>query len=96
MLLAQMEGQGLVLREADARDARVKRLALTREGQALASRSLKVQSEVIAAMVEGGSDAELDMVAQIMQRVSQRLEVLQQTALQQAAPAVRRVRPASH
>ena len=93
MLLAQMEAQGLVLREADANDARVKRLALTRDGQALAARSLKVQSEVVAAMVEGATEAELAAVAQIMQRVSQRLEALQQTGLQRAKPALRRARP---
>ena len=76
MLLTQMEGKGWVVREADASDARVKRLLLTRVGLALATKTLKIQSEVVGAMVEGASEAELAAVADVMQRVSARLETL--------------------
>ena len=76
MLLTQMEGKGWVVREADASDARVKRLLLTRAGLALAAKTLKIQSEVVGAMVEGASEAELAAVADVMERVSARLETL--------------------
>ena len=79
MLLAQMEGQGWVRREADANDARVKRLVLTAAGQALARRTLKVQAEVVGAMAEGASEAELAAVTHMMRRVCERLEVLRDT-----------------
>jgi len=42
----------------------------------LAQRSLKVQSEVVSAMVAGSSDAELTFVADVMENVSARLEAL--------------------
>jgi DNA-binding MarR family transcriptional regulator len=71
-----MEARGWVRREADAADARVKRLQLTPAGQALAAQSLQVQSEVVAAMVAGASDAELELVTAVMQRVSAQLELL--------------------
>jgi len=76
MLLAQMEAKGWVRREADASDARVKRLALTPAGQAVAAKSLKVQSEVVTAMVAGSSDEELASVTRAMESVSARLEAL--------------------
>jgi DNA-binding MarR family transcriptional regulator len=76
MLLAQMEAKGWVRREADARDARVKRLALTGAGMAIAAKSRKIQSEVVSAMVAGSSDAELEAVAAAMENVSARLEAL--------------------
>lgn len=76
MLLTQMEGEGLVRREADAADARVKRLFLTAAGEALARRTLQVQAEVVRAMVEPATEAELDAMVDVMQRVSARLEAL--------------------
>jgi DNA-binding MarR family transcriptional regulator len=84
MLLSQMEGNGLVVREADPGDARVKRLSLTPAGHALARKTLKLQATVVEAMAEGASEAELATVAEVMQRVSGRLEALlssQDTAL---------------
>ncbi len=76
MLLTQLEARGWVRREADAADARVKRLQLTPAGQALAAQTLQVQSQVVAAMVAGASEAELELVTAVMQRVSAQLEVL--------------------
>ena len=76
MLLTQMEGKGWVLREADASDARVKRLLLTKAGLALAAKTLKIQSEVIGAMVEGASDEQLSFVTDVMEQVSLRLEAI--------------------
>ena len=76
MLLSQMEAKGWVRRDADDRDARVKRLALTPEGQTIAARSRKIQSQVVSAMVAGSSDAELEAVTVAMENVSARLEAL--------------------
>ena len=76
MLLTQMEGKALVLRQSDAADARAKRLFLTPAGLALATRTLKIQSEVVAVMVEGATDAELATVTDVMLRVAARLEAL--------------------
>ena len=44
MLLSQMEARGWVRREADAADARVKRLQLTPAGQTMAAQTLQVQN----------------------------------------------------
>ena len=76
MLLAQMEAHGLVLRAPDAGDARMKRLFLTQAGRAQAAKTLKIQSEVVGAMADGASESELATVAEVMRRVSARLEAL--------------------
>jgi DNA-binding MarR family transcriptional regulator len=76
MLLAQMEARALVIREADAGDARVKRLFLTTSGMAMAQCTLAIQAEVVGAMADGSSDDELAALAALMQRVSARLEAL--------------------
>jgi DNA-binding MarR family transcriptional regulator len=90
MLLAQMEARALVVREADAGDARVKRLFLTTTGMAMAQCTLAIQAEVVGAMAEGSSDEDLATVAALMQRVSARLE-----ALRDAPAAAPRTRPRS-
>ena len=96
MLLAQMEERGWVRREADAADARVKRLQLTAAGEALARQTLAAQAEVVRAMVADTSDAELDQVRDSMQRVSSRLEALREADVlsRASAPRSRAGRPA--
>lgn len=89
MLLTQMEGKALVARETDASDARVRRLFLTPAGHALAAKTLKVQSEVVAAMAQGSTEPELATVANVMQRVSIRLEALRDGHGMGAVAAVR-------
>ena len=76
MLLTQMEAEGLVTREADPQDARVRRLSLTKAGLALARRTLKVQAEVVAAMVGPVSEADVAAVARVMEGLSERLEAM--------------------
>ncbi|WP_298833576.1 MarR family transcriptional regulator [uncultured Piscinibacter sp.] len=94
MLLTQMESRGWVRREADSADARVRRLHLTPAGLALAGQTLQVQSEVVAAMVAGATDAELEQVTASMQRVSQRLEALREAdELSPASTPRSRARP---
>lgn len=76
MLVSRMEQQGLLGREADAQDARVKRLTLTPRGQALAERALAVQVAVVSAMAAPVSPSEMATVQDVMQRVSVQLEGL--------------------
>lgn len=79
MLVTRMEGEGLLRREVDPVDARVRRLSLTADGQALAARALKVQGEVLAAMVAGSSPEEMAVITQAMQRASEALDRMRQT-----------------
>lgn len=75
-LLAGMEERELVRREADPADARAKRLFLTRKGEALARKTQKVQAEIVQAMSEALTPAEMAQVEDAMARVSARLERL--------------------
>lgn len=78
MLLTQMEARQWVRREDDPADARAKRLFLTEQGMALAARAMRVQSEVVTAMVAGSSSTELAVVGAVMERASAQLEALLQ------------------
>ncbi len=89
MLLTQMEGKALVVREADANDARVRRLFLTPAGQALAAKTLQIQAEVVSVMAGDATEAELATVGAVMQRVSLRLEALRDALMAGSAPAGR-------
>ena len=75
-LLTQMEADGLVRRDADAADARVKRLTLTRAGAALAQRTMAVQNERVATMTAGYPAAELARIEATMNEVGARLGAL--------------------
>ena len=74
MLITRMEQTLLVQREADAVDARVKRLSLTAKGRKLAEATVNIQTEVVAAMVKQSTERELKIIAQAMQRASAALE----------------------
>lgn len=76
MLLTQMEERGLVTRDADADDARTKRLTLTAAGMALAQQAMRIQAGVVDAMVAGSSEAEIATIGRVMERVSAQLEAL--------------------
>lgn len=76
MLISRMEHTGLVLRQADAQDARAWRLSLSSKGQALAERARTVQHEVTVAMTGPASDAELQTVCDAMNRASAALEAM--------------------
>jgi len=76
MLLVHMEKQGLILRKADASDARVKRVYLTRSGSVLAGKSIRIQAELVDGMTHTFTDAELRMVELAMQRSSEKLETM--------------------
>lgn len=74
MLITRMEQRALVQRDADSVDARVKRLSLTKTGQALAKATQKIQIEVVGAMVEKTRAKDIKIVAEAMQRASVALE----------------------
>ena len=57
-------------------DSRVKRLSLTRSGDALVCRSFAVQTRVIKAMTSVMSDAELEQTADLMGRVGEAVDRL--------------------
>lgn len=76
MLITHMEKQGLVVRKADATDARVKRVYLTRTGSVLAGKSIKIQAELVDGMTQTFTDEELGMIETAMQRSSDQLETM--------------------
>jgi DNA-binding MarR family transcriptional regulator len=78
MLLSRMEHDGWVRRTVDDSDARIKRLALTSAGKALAVKSRAIQQAVLSAMVGPASPDELATVARAMVRASTALEDLLQ------------------
>jgi DNA-binding MarR family transcriptional regulator len=75
MLLARLEKQGLVRRESDTKDARVKLTYLTATGERLARKTLKIQQDVVAIMGEPLSSSDLKIVSKVMERVSQALRL---------------------
>ena len=74
MLVSHMEKQKLVQRKQDTLDARIKRVYLTRKGSLLASKSIKIQAELVDGMTHSFTDDELRTVEIAMQRSSEHLE----------------------
>ena len=75
-LLKKLEARGLVRRVPDPDDSRVKRLNLTRAGEALVQQSFAVQTRVIKAMAAVMSDDELEQTADLMGRVGDAIDQL--------------------
>jgi len=78
-LLAKLEGRGLVRRATDDEDSRVKRLYLTAEGDALVTTSMRLQAEIVAAMMAPLSEDEIALTRDIMLRVGEALDHLEGT-----------------
>ena len=76
-LLTRLEARGLVRRETDARDARVKRVYLTDEGRALVERSLERQNAVVGQMVSALDVAEIEALEAMMRRIRGQLQSTQ-------------------
>ncbi|RYF60230.1 MAG: MarR family transcriptional regulator [Comamonadaceae bacterium] len=76
MLIAQLESRGWVLRESDGADARVKRLSLTPDGLAVAQQTLAIQADVVRAMVDSASEADMATVTRVMDHASEALETM--------------------
>jgi DNA-binding MarR family transcriptional regulator len=81
--VSRLQERGLLSREADAQDARVWRLSLTAEGQALALRALAVQNAVVARMGAEVDAAEMAGLEASAARISASL----QAALDTDAPS---------
>jgi DNA-binding MarR family transcriptional regulator len=69
MLLPDMERRGLVRRQSDAQDKRVRRLFLTSEGEAQAREGLAVQVRLIEHMMTALTAEECEAVGDMMRRV---------------------------
>jgi DNA-binding MarR family transcriptional regulator len=74
MLLPQMEKQGLLRREGDAKDKRILRLYLTERGEALLMEALKVYSNLIDQVMAQSTPAECDSMGATMLRIEQMLD----------------------
>jgi DNA-binding MarR family transcriptional regulator len=73
MLLPELERRGLVRRESDEADRRLRRLSLTPEGEALARAGLKAHTALIEHMMGALTDQECHLVGEFMRRVGHRL-----------------------
>jgi DNA-binding MarR family transcriptional regulator len=74
MLLPQLEKQGLLRREGDAKDKRVMRLFLTAEGEALLMKALKAYTGLIDRVMAQSTAAECDQMGSVMNRISEMLK----------------------
>jgi len=79
-LLQKLEARGLIRRTPDPADSRIKRLSLTRSGNALVEKSFAVQSRVIKAMVSVMTDDELEHTTELMNRVGAAIDQLIENA----------------
>lgn len=75
-LIKKLEARDLVRRAPDPDDARNNQLFLTSSGEELVQESFALQNRVVDAMVAVMSDAELEMIGDVMQRVSHSLDQL--------------------
>lgn len=73
MLLPQMEKQGILRREGDARDKRVMRLYLTEAGERLLMEALKVYSTLIERVMAQSTAADCDRMGEQMRRIEEML-----------------------
>jgi DNA-binding MarR family transcriptional regulator len=76
VIISKLEVEGLVRREADPIDARIRRVFLTAAGTRLARKALAIQNAVVDAMAQPVSDRELSEIDRSMRKVIARLEQL--------------------
>ena len=74
MLLPQLEKQGLLRREPDARDKRVMRMFLTPEGEDLLMKALAVYTALIDRVMAQSSAEECNMMGRVMTRIADALK----------------------
>lgn len=70
MLLPELERRGLIRRELDETDKRVRRLSLTPDGEAQVREGLAIQTALIEGMLHDLSDAECDTIGALMRRIA--------------------------
>ncbi|MGL4637037.1 MAG: MarR family winged helix-turn-helix transcriptional regulator [Beijerinckiaceae bacterium] len=69
MLLPELEKRGLVLRVADSKDKRVRRLQLSEEGKVLTRQALAAHSRVIENMMLALAAEECEQLGDFMRRI---------------------------
>ncbi|MEX0956208.1 MAG: MarR family transcriptional regulator [Rhizobiaceae bacterium] len=74
MLLPQLESQGLLRREGDAKDKRVIRLYLTDDGETLLTKALAIYTGLIDRVMAQSSPAECDAMGEQMLRIVELLK----------------------
>lgn len=73
MLLPDMVKRGLVRRESDPGDRRIRRLYLTEEGNTLTRAGIAVQNDILQRMLTVLSPDECNAVGEMMRRLSKAL-----------------------
>jgi len=74
MLLPEMQTQGLLKREPDENDKRMRRVYLSAKGERQAKKGVKIQVMLIEHMMDSISEAECDAVGEMMRKVISYLE----------------------
>jgi DNA-binding MarR family transcriptional regulator len=74
MLMPQLEKQGLIRREGDAKDKRVLRLYLTPQGEELLLKALKAYTALIDKVMANSTPAQCDAMGEQMRRISEMLK----------------------
>lgn len=74
MLLPDMETQGLLRREPDENDKRIRRVYLSVKGEKQAKKGVHIQVMLIEHMMDSISEAECDAIGESMRKVIQFLE----------------------
>jgi len=74
MLMPQLEKQGLIRREGDARDKRVLRLYLTPKGEEMLLQALKAYTALIDKVMASSTPAQCDAMGEQMRRISDMLK----------------------
>jgi DNA-binding MarR family transcriptional regulator len=69
MLLPQLESQGLLRREGDAKDKRVMRMYLTDDGEILLTEALAIYTGLIDRVMAQSTPAECDAMGEQMRRI---------------------------
>ncbi len=73
MLMPQLEQQGLIRREGDAKDKRVMRLHLTEKGTDVLMQALKAYTTLIDRVMASSTPAQCDALGDQMRRISEML-----------------------
>lgn len=74
MLLPDMEKQGVLRREPDENDKRIRRVFLSAKGEKQARKGVKIQVLLIEHMMDSISDTECDAIGESMRKVISYLE----------------------
>jgi len=74
MLLPQLERRGLLRREGDEKDKRILRLTLTRAGETLLMKALKIHMTLIETAMGQSTAAECDLIGEQMRKIAEVLK----------------------